>query len=60
MLVKDYKLNEAVLVTCYTLEALYQKYSCNYPHKIQEKVIELVDNLETELNGQQLIMLMFN
>lgn len=53
MIIKDYKVNEAVLVTHYTLDALYQKYCWNYPHKINKKVISLLDDLKKELDGQQ-------
>ena len=51
--VKEYKVNEAVLVTNYTLDALYQKYRFSFPKDISNKIIELIRILENNLNNQQ-------
>ena len=39
MVIKDYKVNEAVLVTRYVLDSLYQKYCSSYPKEIEKKLL---------------------
>ena len=42
---KDYKINEAILVTYHTLDAIYQHFSSGYPEEIEKKIIELITDL---------------
>ncbi len=53
MLIKDYKVNEAVLVTRYVLDSIYQKYYSSYPKEIEKKVVDLINDLRDNLEGQQ-------
>ena len=42
---KDYKINEAILVTYHTLDAIYQHFCSGYPEEIEKKIIELITDL---------------
>lgn len=53
MLIKEYEVNEAVLVTYNTLDSLYKKYRWNYPNKIVKRIEKLINDLGNDLESQQ-------
>lgn len=50
---KEYKINEAVLVTYYTLDCLHKRLYTNYPNDINDEIIALISHLENILWSDQ-------
>lgn len=44
-IIKEYTINESVLVTYHTLNSLYQHFVAMYPTKIGNKIIDLINDL---------------
>ena len=51
--VKEYKINEAVLITYHTLNALYQQFSSIYPTKLGSEIVDLICKLKDNLDLKQ-------
>lgn len=46
---KDYKINEAILVTYHMLDSIYQHLCACYPEEIERKIIDLITDLMQHL-----------
>lgn len=51
--IKDYKINESVLVTYHTLNSLYQHFFAMYPTEIGNKIVNLINELRDDLELEQ-------
>lgn len=47
--IKEYKINESVLVTYHTLDSLYQNFFAMYPTEIGKKVENLINDLRDNI-----------
>lgn len=52
-IIKEYTINESVLVTYHTLNSLYQHFVAMYPTKIGNKIIDLINDLRDDLELEQ-------
>lgn len=50
---KEYMINEAILVTYYTLDSLHRRLYTNYPNDINDEVVALIKHLENILWSDQ-------
>lgn len=53
VIIKEYKINESVLVTYQTLDSLYQHFFAMYPTEIGKKVVDLINDLRDNLEFEQ-------
>ena len=51
--IKDYEMNEAVLVTRFTLDALYRRYYSLYPKKIGDKLQDILINMRDYMEREE-------
>lgn len=42
---KDYKINEAILVTYHALDSIYQHFCAGYPEEIEKEIVNLIAHL---------------
>lgn len=52
-IIKEYKINESVLVTYHSLNSLYRQFFSMYPKELKDKVVDLISDLRDELMGEQ-------
>ncbi|NLL01672.1 MAG: hypothetical protein GX265_01440 [Mollicutes bacterium] len=43
--IKEYEINEAVLTTYHTLNALYQNFYASYPKNIEKEMVKVIGHL---------------
>ncbi len=53
VIVKEYEINESILVTYHTLNSLYQSFFAMYPSDISNEVVELINHLNDLLEQGQ-------
>lgn len=53
VIIKEYKINESVLVTYQTLDSLYQHFFAMYPIEIGKKIVDLINDLRNNLEFEQ-------
>lgn len=52
-IIKEYEVNESVLVTYHVLNSLYQQFFARYPKDIGKEVINLINNLRDILENNE-------
>ena len=49
---KDFKINEAVLVTYHVLDSVYQHFCLGYPKEIDDEIVNLITHLMDYIDPQ--------
>lgn len=52
-IIKEYEVNESVLVTYHVLDSLYQQFFGMYPKNVGKEVINLINNLRDILEHNE-------
>lgn len=52
-IIKEYEVNESILVTYHVLHSLYQQFFARYPKNVGKEVINLINNLSDILEHNE-------